>query len=120
MVALTTLLAVIIGIAYVLNTGMGAVWGLPVGTGATLMGVFPGLFVIALSMFGVGKLRNKPVIMGVLATTGIGVSVFLGELNAVGLLDVAMLGGYALADVQILCVILGILLGIVAYATGDR
>jgi len=120
LLALFTIVGVFVGFSYFISAGYGATWGLPPGAEATLMSVFPGVMIIGISLFGVGKLHGKPIIIGVLAATGIGIAVFLGELATVGLLDPASLGMLTLEQAQILCVILGVLFGVVTYAASDR
>lgn len=88
--------------------------GIPAATGAAFGAVLPGLIVTSIAMLGVFQSRGV-MGAGAFCLLGVGLALTLFELDAAGVINAAILLPFTLAQMQILVIILGFLLGMASY-----
>jgi hypothetical protein len=89
--------------------------GIPATLGATFGTILPGLLVAGLAMITAISMRSGPAAMGAYTVTGLGLALLVFELNAAGVLTNAMLLPATVAQVQVLIIVVGFVVGIIAY-----
>jgi len=94
--------------------------GLSSTIGDELIAVFPGLFVTIIGIIAISKSGGSPLIIGGFGAVGIGLAVLLSEAYTAEIIVDAMLGGATIAQCEIIIIILGLVLGAVAYTTSGR
>lgn len=99
--------------------GYAADFGLSATISDDLIAVLPGLFVSIIGIIAVSQTTNSPLIIGGFGVVGIGMAVLLSEAYTAGIIVDAMLGGATIAQCEVIIIILGLMLGAVAYA-GSR
>jgi hypothetical protein len=110
------LAAMLFGFIYFFTAGYGNGLGLDADVGAGLLLVLPGLLIVVIGvLFTVGMSGQFSVIgYGAL---GVGLAILLQEMYDGGIIVDAMLGGASIAQYEMIIVILGVVLGGVAYAS---
>lgn len=98
--------------------GYAADFGLSATIGDDLLAVLPGLFVSIIGIIAVSQASDSPLIIGGFAAIGIGLAVLLSEAYTAGIIIDAMLGGATIAQYETIVIIVGLLLGSVAYVSG--
>jgi hypothetical protein len=112
-------MAIIIGLIYGLSaSGAFALIGVP-DISNTLATLLPGLIVLGFSLFGLSRTMNSAGIIGVMTIAGIGLALLTGELVTANILLVSTFGGYSLAVIQDLTVVVALIFGVVVYAVNN-
>jgi hypothetical protein len=88
---------------------------IPASLGATFGTILPGLLITGLAIVGAVEVRRGPAAMGAFSVAGVGLALTLYELNSAGIVTATMLLPATLAQVQVLVVVLGFIMGVVAY-----
>lgn len=108
----TTVLIIVVFIFIVLRPGT---VNMTAGAGATLITLFPGIFVALISMYVIadtGGYATVPAVMGL----GMSLCYFVGEADTLGLVVNSMLGGLTVSQLQIWIMAMSALLGGVLYS----
>jgi hypothetical protein len=110
------LAAMLFGFIYFFTAGYGNSLGLDADVGAGLLLVFPGLLIVVIGVLFTVGMNGQFSVIGY-GTLGVGLSVLLQEMYDGAIIVDAMLGGATIAQYELIVVILGIVLGGVAYAS---
>jgi len=100
--------------------GYASDFGLSATIANDLLAVLPGLFVSIIGIIAVSQAKGSPLIIGGFGAVGIGLAVLLSEAYTAEIIVDAMLGGATIAQCEIITIILGLVLGAVAYTTSGR
>lgn len=103
----------VIALYYIFTTM--AIPEIPASLGATFGTIFPGLMITGFFIVEVMYTKNGAGAMGGMTIAGVGLALLLSELNTAGVLTAAMLAPASLASVQVLVIVLGFIMGVVAY-----
>jgi hypothetical protein len=90
------------------------------GIGASLIAVFPGLFVTILGFVTIGSQFRSPLVVGGFGAVGIGLAVLFGEMYDANIIDSTLLAGATMAQLEVITIIVSLLMGGVAYASRGR
>jgi hypothetical protein len=89
--------------------------GIPATLGATFGTILPGLLIGGFAIVIAVREKSGPAAMGAYTVTGLGLALLVFELNAAGVLTNAMLLPATVAQVQALIIVVGFIVGIIAY-----
>ncbi len=92
-----------------------AIPDMPVDLGATFGTILPGLLLTGVAMVEAAWVKRGPGAMGAFCVSGVGLALLLYELDVAGVVNAAMLAPATLAQVQALLIVLGFIMGVVAY-----
>lgn len=92
-----------------------AIPDIPATLGATFGTILPGLLVTGVAIAEAAWSRRGAAAMGGYCITGVGLALLLFELDTAGVLNAVMLAPATLAQVQVLVIVLGFVMGVVAY-----
>lgn len=110
------LIAVVIVVALGYMIGMQSWSFLPSASAAgNLFTLLPGLMVVFFGLASMGASGRSPAVIGSGTFTGIGFALLLSELDAEGILVAGSFGMWTLYNLQMVCIVLGILFGAVLY-----
>ena len=88
---------------------------IPTGIGATFGIILPGLLIMGVAVVEAAWAKNGVGAMGGYTVMGVGLALLLYELNVAGMVSAAMLAPATLEQVQTLVIVLGLIIGVVAY-----
>jgi len=88
---------------------------IPTGIGATFGIILPGLLIMGVAVVEAAWAKNGVGAMGGYTVMGVGLALLLYELNVAGMVSAAMLAPATLEQVQTLIIVLGLIIGVVAY-----
>jgi hypothetical protein len=94
--------------------------GIPAAVGDAFSYVLPGLIVTSLAALGAIQSRGGITAAGSFCLVGVGLALILYELDAAAVINAAMLAPATLEQVQVLVIITGFILGVVAYSGDGR
>ena len=104
------------GFIYFFTSGMGATFGLDADMGADLLAVLPGLFICLIGIIFMAGIAGQPFAIIGFGAIGVGLAILLQEMYDASIIVDAMLGGATIAQYETITVILGLIMGAVAYA----
>jgi hypothetical protein len=110
------LAAMLFGFIYFFTQGYGNTLNLDADVGAGLLIVLPGLLIVVVGMLFILGINSQFAVIGY-GALGVGLSVLLQEMYDGGIVVDAMLGGATIAQYELVVIILGVVLGGVAYAS---
>jgi len=88
---------------------------IPTSIGATFGIILPGLLIMGVAVVEAAWAKNGVGAMGGYTVMGVGLALLLYELNVAGMVSAAMLAPATLEQVQTLVIVLGLIIGVVAY-----
>ena len=88
---------------------------IPTSIGATFGIILPGLLIMGVAVVEAAWAKNGVGAMGGYTVMGVGLALLLYELNVAGIVSAAMLAPATLEQVQTLVIVLGLIIGVVAY-----
>lgn len=103
----------VVALYYIFTTS--AFPSVPAQLGAALQACIPGLLIGGFAIVEAILTRHGPAAMGGYTLAGLGLSIILDELFTAGVLTAAMLAPALLWQVQILVILMGFIMGIIAY-----
>ena len=92
-----------------------AIPNMPATLGATFGVILPGLLITGVAIVEAAWARNGMGAMGGYAITGVGLALLLYELTTAGMVSAAMLAPATLEQIQTCIIVLGFIMGVVAY-----
>lgn len=113
LIVYAAVLGTVVSLYYVFTTM--TIPEIPASLGATFGTILPGLLITGVAIIEAALVRSGPGAMGAFCVTGVGLAILLSELDTAGVINAAMLAPATLAQVQALIIILGLVMGIVAY-----
>jgi hypothetical protein len=114
-VVMIAVFMIIIVIILFFAGGYASGFGLSATISDDLLAVFPGLFVSIISIIAISQTTDSPLIIGGFSAVGIGLAILLSEAYTAGIIVDAMLGGATIAQYETIMIILGLIMGTVAY-----
>ena len=107
--------SLLFGFIYFFTSGMGATFGLDADVGADLLAVLPGLFIAIIGIVFVAGTGGQSFAVIGFGAMGVGLAILLQEMYDANIIVDAMLGGATIAQYETIMIILGLIMGTVAY-----
>lgn len=109
------LAAMLFGFTFFFTQGYGATLGLDADVGAGLLKVLPGLFIMVIGTLFIAAVRGLFAVIG-FGALGVGFCVLLQEMYDGSIIVDSMLWGGSIAQIELIIIIFGVVLGGVVYA----